>query len=274
MEEAKYRVSFPFARGMLIPREQVKLEKLPDFELRVRDVNTGEIRSEFFKGTSKITDQDMRGLDMTEVEAMYMRWLKDRYGEGYLPADYSSWTKMAAFAMIPYFFGARLKHLRPEQWKESSLVISPMMSGDAGAGPKMRLLLDKNLQLKSTFYHVEYMSKFDPPVNDRMMEAGYDSEIQHEGALAGRVSIFGSRQIFSLRHRFIKLRPNFDQNELKRYVYARLEAMMPGVISGGLIRDFQWLEAGKYFGGDEPLPLLAANARAIATEVKEDKEAV
>lgn len=254
---------FPFAAAMQIPRTMLKLGDLPDFQLRVKHAETGEIRSEFFRGKATVKEADVRALDMKEVEQLYMLWLKKRFGEEWLPADFSSWSKMAGAVMLPYFFESRMKHLRPDRYRHSMLESNYKSINDNGAGPRLRLILDKNLTMQSTFYHGEYFAKHGGLDARDSFEGTYDSHLQYGGAVGGWLEVFDSRQIFVVQHRFIHLNDVFDYAELKHWVQNRVEALMPGIVLKGLIWNFQWLEQGKYFGGDEPHALTARAAQQL-----------
>lgn len=275
--EGKVKVQFPFGEGVFIPRDQVRLDKLPDFELRVRDVATDEIKSEFFTGRTTVKSEDMRGLDMKEVEALFMQWLKKRYGsddretillqgKGFLPADYGSWTKMAAGIMTPYFFAERMKHLRTPRSAFSMIETNFHEVGQANAGPRLRLWLAKNLRLDSTYYHEQY--------NPQTSFADvYDSRLHFGGGVGGWVDVFGVRQIFVVYHRFIQLANAFPREELRVWIEHRINALLPGIVDKGLVTNFEWLPQGKYFGGDTPTdPTMGAVQRGTMTREEVNAE--
>jgi hypothetical protein len=244
------KIVFPFAEGRLVPREEVQLGNLPDIQLRLKHVETGEIMSEYFTGRPLVKSEDMRGLDLKEVEALYMYWLKNRYGEQYLPADYSSWSKMAGNFMMHFFFEPRFKHLRTARSEFSMIECDYREIGQAPrSGPRLRLKLDKNMKLDSTYYHSGY--PLSGPAQE-MFESTYDSQLHYGGAVAGWVTVFGVRQIFCVTHRFIRLVDTFDRIELQDWVENRVNAILPGIVDQGLVTKFEWLPAGKYFGGDQP----------------------
>jgi hypothetical protein len=262
--QERQRVSMPFAKGHLLTREELTLKRMPELELRVKDAQTGEIRSDVFRLTRSLTPPEMRTVDLGIATQELVTWLMKRYGDKYVPTHYKCWEDMVKWVMLPFLFPDRMKHLRPVKSFQSMLE-----AGSLHDAPQLKLHLDgtKNFYVNSTYYRI--------PETERngegpqfVFEAGADSDIQFSGAVCGYVNCFGTRQLLIVRHRFVNLQANFEYEEVCKWVEDRINTLLPGVVTKQLIWDFQWLGKGKYFNGDEPWPLKAADARALAAEHK------
>lgn len=261
------RVTMPFAKGWLVPREKLSLDRLPDIELRVKHAVTGEIHSEFFKLSLKLTPKEAKTVDLTMAIQELGEWLMRRYGKEYVPqAKYQSWVSMAKFRLLPFLFADRLKHERPAKTLQSMLEAGP-----THIAPQLKLHLGygKNFYIHSTYYLVppEEVAENRPRF---AFEAIYDSTVHYDGAVAGFANVFGTEQTVLVKHRFIDLQANFEYEELCKWVVDRVDTLLPGVVTKGLITDFQWLPKGKYFGGDEPYPFMAQDARTVTDQHKEE----
>ena len=263
--DGRERVSLPFTKSHLVPREKLSLDRMPDLELRVVHNETGEVRSELLKVTQKLSSTEAKAVDLDQATTTLVEWLKKRYGSEYKPEYERSWEAMVKWKLIPFLFAERMKHLRPPKSFQSMLEAGP---GHEGPQLKLHLNYSRNFYVNSTYYRIpETERNGEGPVF--LFEAGYDNDIKYSGAVAGFAQVFNLRQPIIARHRFINLQANFDYKELCAWVTNRINTLLPGVVTKGLIWDFQWLGEGKFFRGDEPWPLKAADARTLANEYKE-----
>lgn len=261
------RVTVPFAKGWLVPREEITLSKLPDIELRVKHAETGEIYSEFFKLSLKLTPAEAKTVDLAMAVKDLGDWLKRRYDKEYTPqAKYKSWESMAKYCLLPFLFADRLKHERPPKTLQSMLEAGP---GHTAPQLKLHLNYGKNFYIHSTYYSASEEERAVENGPEFAFESSYDGSIHYDGAIGGFASVFGTRQVVLVKHRFINLQANFDYEGLCVWAENRVDTLLPGVVTKGLITDFKWLPKGKFFGGDEPRPFLAHDARRVADQHKE-----
>jgi hypothetical protein len=262
------RVDIPFAHGAwLMDPSDVTLDRLPDFEIRTRHVESREVSSEFFRASLKVNPAEAKALDLTMVKNEMVAWLRTRYGQERVPSNGASWDKYVDNFLLPYFFATRLRHLRPVKSLQSMLEAGPKMEAPQ---LKLHLTMDTNFYVHTSIYRTAGEDQgADNKGAEFVFEASYDSHVYYGGAVAGHAEVFGSRQILLAHHRFVNLRSHFGYDEICQWVEKRVDKYMPGILAAGLVK-FHWLPEGKFLGGDEPWPFTAAAARSVVKEHKEE----
>jgi hypothetical protein len=263
---------FPIPRVRLMPKEMITLDRLPSFELRVKEKGGTEIRSEYFKHAGNFTTSMSETMDLALMERALVKWLEKRYGSEWVPANNINWEMMAKIRIMECLFAGRYKHLNTPEIRISRVQTTYNDIESPQHGPQLKLLLDKNLVFRSTtYYDLDELNKWlertqngtlydptdldEPDVSPTLQYMGdLDSIVLHMGGVAGWGSVFGLKQALRFYHRYLWLTDLFDRQTLSDWAAKRIDAMLPGVVEKGLVTNFEFLPEGQYFGGVRPLP--------------------
>lgn len=233
MELRKDPFEVPFGHSTIVKSEEFSIENLPDFEIRVRNVRTGEEKSIYFKFDPLLKPQEQKLVAMDQLEETYNKWLELKF-KGNIPVDYEDWGKLAK-KLVEFFFVYRLSIDKPLVARGSGIYLSRWGYSEEDA-PELSVMIAKGLTFRSGAGNHAW-------IYDRWIE---------KGAIGGFVNVFGERHVMVIEHAYLNLRRLFSSETIAVYAIKRLNEKLPGIVDKKLVTDFQWLHEGEYFGGAMP----------------------